>query len=408
MNTKVETPNGGSLSEQKIHVCIVSYFPPSKGPLSEYSYHLVKNLAADPRTSKITVLADRIKEKYKEICIDKKVEIIRSWNMDSITVPFSIVRNAYRVNADIIYFGLILRYISSNRFKNLIGLCSPYITKILGIPIVITLHGGIPEINNLEDVGYKNSYINMLGLKLAMKIVLMAADFVTVTHPRFVDTLRTKYNGKRGVLYIPHGTLNSPLSHCDYYGKRLLFFGKVGKYKNLELALEAFRDLVKDNRDAELVIAGSSNPLQPDLKQSILQRYKSIPNVVTREYVAEEELQDLFISCVAVILPYSASTWSSGVFTLASTYGRPVIASDLPDFIELRNEGAGIILFPTQDKAALTKAMDLIVNNRELQKNLGEANLNWARRHSSIEVARRIVDVFDAVSKKRKTSLKIK
>jgi glycosyltransferase involved in cell wall biosynthesis len=210
------------------------------------------------------------------------------------------------------------------------------------------------------------------------------------------------------VLYIPHGTLNSPLSHCDYYGKRLLFFGKVGKYKNLELALEAFRDLVKDNRDAELVIAGSSNPLQPDLKQSILQRYKSIPNVVTREYVAEEELQDLFISCVAVILPYSASTWSSGVFTLASTYGRPVIASDLPDFIELRNEGAGIILFPTQDKAALTKAMDLIVNNRELQKNLGEANLNWARRHSSIEVARRIVDVFDAVSKKRKTSLKIK
>jgi glycosyltransferase involved in cell wall biosynthesis len=407
MNMEDGTFNGSSLSEQKIHVCMISYFPPSKGPLSEYSYHLVKSLVADPRISKVTVLADRIKEKYKEICIDKKVEIIRCWNMDSITVPFSIVRNAYKVNADIIYFGLIPRYISSNRFKNLIGLCSPYITKILGIPIVITLHN-IPEINNLEDVGYKNSYINMLGLKLAMKIVLMAADFVTVTHLHFVDTLRTKYDRKHRVLYIPHGTLNSPLSHCHYYGKRLLFFGKVGKYKNLELALDAFRDLVKDNRDAELVIAGSSNPLQPDLKQSIFQRYQSIPNVVTREYVPEGELQHLFTSCVAVILPYSISTWSSGVFTLASTYGRPVIASDLPDFIDLRNQGAGIILFPAQDKAALTKAMDLIVNNRELQKNLGEANLNWARRHSSIEVARRIVDVFDAVSKKRNSSLTIK
>ena len=76
---------------------------------------------------------------------------------------------------------------------------------------------------------------------------------------------------------------------------------------------------------------------------------------------------------------------------MASIYGIPVIASDLPDFRELVKEGAGIILFSSGDKEALAKTMELVLSNKELQKSLGEANLQWARKNRFDQVSRKAV-----------------
>jgi glycosyltransferase involved in cell wall biosynthesis len=387
-----------------LHICMISYFPPSEGPLSEYCFHLVTKLAACPRISKITILADKIDV---ECFVDEslktgKVEVIRCWRMDELKTPFVILRNVRRVKPDLVYFNLIPRYFSSTRIKNFVGLCSPYITRILSIPIVITLHH-TAEIDDLNSVGYKNSNINRIGLRLAIKIILKAADVITLTHPHFVDALVKSYNRKDNVVYLPHGTLIDPISYEDSKGKVLLFFGKVGKYKNLELTLESFRDLLKIHADAELTVAGVSNPFQPLLKESILERYKELPNIVTRGYVPENELQKLFTSSTAVLLPYSISTWSSGVFTLAAAFGRPVIASDLPDFRNLKEkEGAGIFLFPVNDKKALTESMNKLLSNKELQRTLGQANSRWARRNGLDEVAARLFEIFETINYKKK------
>ncbi len=105
----------------------------------------------------------------------------------------------------------------------------------------------------------------------------------------------------------------------------------------------------------------------------------------------EERLEDLFDSCAVVLLPYTTPTWSSGTFTLASAFGRPVIASDVPDFRELAAEGAGIILFPNGDSDAMADKIEHVLNDPEIQQRLGEANLAWARAHRFEDSANSLV-----------------
>jgi glycosyltransferase involved in cell wall biosynthesis len=135
--------------------------------------------------------------------------------------------------------------------------------------------------------------------------------------------------------------------------------------------------------------------MHPDFLENVLAKYSDIPNVKTTGYVQENAIERIFCDCAAVILPYSISTWSSGVFTLACTYGRPVIASDLKDFRALKDEGAGLILFPKGDKDALIASMLAVVDDKSLQKQMGDLNMNWARSNRFTRVSDQIIEIFN-------------
>jgi glycosyltransferase involved in cell wall biosynthesis len=391
--------NYKNLSKSSIHVCLISCFPPSKGPLSEYTYHLAKNLAKSSKISRITVLADKISD-GDELSVDKKIEVIRCWNLNNVFASLNILINIHKIKPNIVYFNLVLRHFSSNRLKNFLGMCTPaIITSFWKIPVIVTLHSITEQITSLDNMGYQNSLINKLGSRLATKLILKS-DVVTLTHQHLVNILRKKY-GAKNIIYVPHGVFYEPIADCNFNGKkRLLLFGKMGPYKNITLALEAFKEILPNNKDAELIIAGSSHPLLPGFLESILEKYKQISNIKVTGYVPEHDLQRIFTSSTAVVLPYKESVWSSGVFTLASIYGIPVIASDLPDFRELVKEGAGIILFPSGDREALVKTMELVLSDNELQRKLGEANLQWARKNSFDQVTRRLIRVFEGLTGK--------
>jgi glycosyltransferase involved in cell wall biosynthesis len=173
----------------------------------------------------------------------------------------------------------------------------------------------------------------------------------------------------------------------------------MGAYKNPTIVLEAFKEVWQMDPESELVIAGPPHPLNPQFFHSIVEGYLGSPNVTITGYVPENELEELFTSSAAVVLPYTISTWSSGVFSLACAYGRPVIASDLPDFRELQAEGAGVILFPRNDIKALAKEMDSIIHDEDLQIRLGERNLRWARKQDFIRVTGNLASMFERLVK---------
>jgi glycosyltransferase involved in cell wall biosynthesis len=361
--------------------------------LSEYSYYLAKNYAASPRISKVTVLGDKVKGR-ETVSSGEKIRIIRCWKLNSAFTLVNILKNIQRTRADVVHFNLIFRHFSSNRVKNFLSLTSPAVEKtLLKTPALVTLHSVAEQLRSLENFGYKNSIINRLGYRLATRLVLKA-DMVTVTHQHLVNILREEYDAEN-VTHIPHGVFGEPsLNNNPNGSKRLLFFGKVGPYKNLELTLEAFKDVVSSNKDAELVIAGSSHPFYPDFLESTLRRYKEIPNVKILGYIQENDLKNIFSSCAAVILPYKESVWSSGVLSIACMYGKAIIASDLPDFSEFAKDSQGVILFPVGNREELGKAMRSVLNNKVLAKKLGNANLEWAKRNSFGDVCEKYIDLL--------------
>jgi glycosyltransferase involved in cell wall biosynthesis len=124
--------------------------------------------------------------------------------------------------------------------------------------------------------------------------------------------------------------------------------------------------------------------LQSEILKQTIDNCKGVKNIDIRGYVPEQELEALFTSCAAVILPYTITTWSSGVFSLACAFGRPVIASDLPDFRDLQRE-AGIILFPKENSHQLAESMELVLNDIGLRQQLGDVALSAAK----------LIDIFD-------------
>ena len=175
-------------------------------------------------------------------------------SLDSAWTLFRIISAVLRSKPDIVYFNLVFRHFSSNRLKNFLGLLTPSIVKILGFPVIITLHS-IGEAFDLTEAGYKDSFINKFGIKLATR-ALLSANAVTLTHDSLVKILEDKY-GAKNVGFVPLGVYGTPLSSCNLRGNRLLIFGKIGPYKNLRLVLEAYKEISSTSNDMELVVAGS-------------------------------------------------------------------------------------------------------------------------------------------------------
>jgi Glycosyltransferase len=113
----------------------------------------------------------------------------------------------------------------------------------------------------------------------------------------------------------------------------LLFFGQIKESKGLDILLEAM-NLVHDP-DIHLIIAGSARDVDPqDMIQSLVE--PSVQNQIHlhNRYISDQERDALFKACDVMIIPYRR-IYNSGVLMMALSYGKTVIASDLPANCEI-------------------------------------------------------------------------
>lgn len=235
--------------------------------------------------------------------------------------------------------------------------------------------------------------IEKAGLFLATKL-LLNASCATVTVPSYVDFLRKRYRSNN-VVYVPHGTWNSedPALNDPPEKKTLLIFGYMSPYKGLEVLLEAFREIVEILPTAKLVVAGADNVnfrgYLAELKGKI-----DIPNVEFTGYVDERDIPALFKEASIVVLPYLSCLGNSGVFNMACSYGKPIIASDLPEFRELISMGASAVLVPPNDSTMLSKAILALLSNQELMKKMGLKNYSFAKKKTFCKVAETFEKIY--------------
>ena len=86
-----------------------------------------------------------------------------------------------------------------------------------------------------------------------------------------------------------------------------------------------------------MIVAGTSHPNFPEFLDEFAKR--SIPYVEYLGYVPEENIAQIFRMADVVVIPYFTTTGTSGVFHLACGYGRPIVASNLPEIRELVDDG---------------------------------------------------------------------
>lgn len=371
-------------------VVFISSYPPLRGKLSEYAYSLIIELQKSPNINHIDILAETVDSKTTEE-VNDKTTIHKIWKSDNpislLSIPFKIM--ALRPN--IVHFNVHMAVFGRSRISNFIGLSLPTICKIMGFKTVTTLHNTVDTID-VEKTGYSNNFINRLSAFFVTKLIALSST-VTLTMRSHSESFKKRYKC-RSVKTIPHGTWNNGIAikreNCKT--ESILYIGHSGPYKNLDLLFETFNLLESKDRRLKLILAGNSHPNYP----GFLDQYKKInrENILFTGYVPDDQLQALFEKANAVLLPYRTCTGTSGVVHLASSYGTPIVATDLPEFRELANEGCGLLISSHCAKS-LAENVERIIDNPKLALELREKNFTFASSRSWDVVASHFCSLYD-------------
>jgi len=214
--------------------------------------------------------------------------------------------------------------------------------RMLGKRIVLTAH----NVNAAARDG-NESMANRLSLKLQYRL----SDHIFVHTDKMKAALRNDFGvTEKAVTVIPFGVNdsvpNTTLTPAeakrrlgvDSHDKTILFFGRIRPYKGLGYLIEAFEQIVSQDKDYRLVIAGEpkkdSAQHWRDVQESI--QRKEIGDRIIQEarFIRDEETEIYFKAADVLVLPYS-QIFQSGVLFLAYSFGLPVIATDVGS---LRND----------------------------------------------------------------------
>ena len=128
----------------------------------------------------------------------------------------------------------------------------------------------------------------------------------------------------------------------------ILFFGNLQLYKGVHLLYKAYQSH-PELQTRPLVIAGSG--------YIYFKRESDEPGVTfINRFIDDNEVKDLFSRAAVVVYPYISAT-QSGVVSIASYFGKPIVLSDLPYFKQTCNGTEGIGFFEAGDGEALSAAI---------------------------------------------------
>ena len=179
--------------------------------------------------------------------------------------------------------------------------------------------------------------------------------------------------------------------------KVVLYFGLIREYKGIDVLIKSFHELKKKEPKAILVIAGK---LWIDWKpyQKLIDSLGLADSVkLMLEYVPKDKVKYLFGASDLVVLPYRQFEAQSGVGSVALSYEKPMIVTNvggLPELVMDRNA----VVEPGNEKQ-LAGAMIRAFTQGNILKKWRQDSKKLKKSFSLEEVGKRTVEVYTKLDK---------
>lgn len=250
-------------------------------------------------------------------------------------------------------------------------------------PVVLTEHDGIIYLG--DELPLQQHLINAC-LKYATHLI-----FLTHYVKSLVDS---KLLANKPISIIPHGIFafeglyTSPKTYTKQ--PTLLFFGRVSKYKGIELLLEALNTLPEESFH-KLIIAGKSSYTydMSHLKPSILKKIEVID-----AFLSQKEITAFFNQSHILIMPYIEAS-QSGVAAVGIANAMPTICTDVgglkEQFLLADSNGGGMMnitprpyvrSFVSQMRNLLRHKYPVLFKMRNFIQNLVSQHLSEAKSYN--------------------------
>lgn len=154
------------------------------------------------------------------------------------------------------------------------------------------------------------------------------------------------------------------------------YLGRLKRYKSIEDLLQAFTIVVRDAKDARLIIVGEGDARR--ILERVARELHIEGKVEFRGFVPLEEKVSLLRTMNVVVNPSAKEGWGLTVIE-ANACGVPVIASDVPGLRDSVLDGQTGLLYEYGNIEQLAAKMLLLLRDRALRARLSAAALDWAR-----------------------------
>lgn len=283
--------------------------------------------------------------------------------------------------------------------------------RAIRIPVVLTAHSVFPARPRHWNGGLKDLAITLLGLHDFMdRRTYLAADRIIV-HSRHHSRLLTQ----RGIpperlVEIMPGVPEVGLPAAveveefrrawDLQGKRVVgLFGFIQPNKNYELPVRALPHLPAD---VVLVLVGGVRTAGEAWYGRKLEALAGSLRVADRVritgFLPREQLGPALSAVDLFVLPYVADSSVSYSARLCLAYGKPLLASAVDAFQELRERHRCLELFATADPANLAGHVLELLNDPARGGSLVEEARRYARERSWRRVAEETCKVYQSLA----------
>lgn len=211
--------------------------------------------------------------------------------------------------------------------------------------------------------------------KINIKIECLLANKIITLSSQVKNEIASSIN-KKNISTLYHPLFN----HERIINKKelsnnptFLLFGRILKYKGLEILIPAFEKLSEENKNVRLIIAGEGQIEEKETKliENINQKYNNI--ILKNNYVEEKDVDNIWRESDISITPYLNSL-QSGVIPIAINKATPSIITPHNALMEqcfINTENPVALCAKDISTDSLLKVMKEILN-KETYSNLSE------------------------------------
>jgi glycosyltransferase involved in cell wall biosynthesis len=276
-------------------------------------------------------------------------------------------------------------------------------------PKIVTLHGiSDKKINiKISNPAMFFSSIAMSFWNLLSSSLLFKKEDLDriIVHTQILRArlIRMGFNADK-IKVIPHGAFDV-FARTYRHGagveeeNTILFFGNIVWSKGLDVLVEAMPLVIKEIPSVKLIIAGDG--VIPKRSWQIIAKYKA--NFEVHNYfIPNEKVAYFFSRASLVVIPSRKQEGHSGVLTVAYSFGKPVVATNVGEFpVLVRDTGCGLVV-PPEDPKALAEGIISLLRDERLRRRMGENALKMTEKLSWENIAKIHLKLYEEVLNERK------
>jgi glycosyltransferase involved in cell wall biosynthesis len=152
----------------------------------------------------------------------------------------------------------------------------------------------------------------------------------------------------------------------------VLCFGVINDYKGIPFLIDSWRLLIASGAKARLIIAGTgAADLLADIRQKVINLGLESCIDLELRFISVEELPLWHLAADILVYPYKGGT-TSGALLTGMNYGKAIVATRLPFFIEHLRDGENAALIDYSDAESLARTMGRLINDKAERSKLAQ------------------------------------